>query len=84
MAALTIGVLMVMERENLEVRSTSRGKTSEYEGSKRTSSNVNPSKTTFSERNDMYFCFNVFINAQNYKKIVYWYGIISRIERFEQ
>jgi hypothetical protein len=56
-AAVTMGALMIMERENREERSTSRGKTSEYEGTKRTSSKVRPSKIILSERNDMSFSF---------------------------
>jgi len=69
MAAVTIGALIVMDRENRDVRSTFRGNISEYEGTNRTSSNVNPSKAIFSAKNDMGFIFNNFIKAQNYKKI---------------
>jgi len=39
--------------ENIELRSTSLGRTSEYAGRMRTSSNVNPSYTILSSRNDI-------------------------------
>jgi hypothetical protein len=52
-AADTIGVFNSMLRENFVLRLTFLGSTSEYAGTRSTSSKVSPSNTTLSEKNDM-------------------------------
>jgi len=71
MAAVTIGVCSLMLRVNHDERSTSRGKTSEYEGINNTSSKVKPSDTTLSAKNDIYVYFYVLVKEQNYEKNMY-------------
>jgi hypothetical protein len=61
MAAEIMGVLMVIDRVNFDDKSTLRGKASEYEGTKRTSSKVKPSNCILSERNDMFYYFYDFL-----------------------
>src|SRR5664280_1190695 len=60
-AAETTGVLMRMFLENIELRSTSLGSTSEYKGTRSTSSKVSPSYNILSSKKDIgegfKFCF---------------------------
>ena len=53
-AADTIGMLRVMFREKRLLRSTSFGRTSEYDGMRSTSSKVRPSKAILSSTNDIW------------------------------
>jgi len=53
MAADTIGTFNLILRENMVDRLTLRGNTSEYAGTNNTSSNVKPSNTILSVRNDI-------------------------------
>ena len=63
----TTGVLMRMFLVNNELRSTSLGSISEYEGIRSTSSKVNPSYKIFSSMNDICIWF-IFLLAQITKK----------------
>jgi hypothetical protein len=67
-AAETTGVLMRMFLENIELRSTSLGSTSEYEGTRSTSSKVSPSYNILSSKKDIgedfKFC------CANYEKFI--------------
>jgi hypothetical protein len=66
MAADTIGVFKRIFLENNELRSTSLGSTSEYEGTRRTSSNVRPSYNSLSFEKDIWQDLIIFAGA-NYE-----------------
>src|SRR5690554_1925500 len=65
-AAEIIGVFSVMFRENFVLKSTSRGRTSEYAGTNNKSSKVNPSVVILSAINDIGVVFLGFYCVQMY------------------
>jgi hypothetical protein len=70
MAAEIIGIFMGMFLESLVLRLTSRGITSEYDGTSRTSSKVKPSDLTLSSWKDIFAVFlRVIKLCENTKKM---------------